>query len=117
MEIRLKRIYDESSDDDGTRILVDRVWPRGVRKSEAAIDMWAKEIAPTTELRKWFDHDPEKWDSFKELYEKELVAKKGQITSMLGQVTDNRLTLIYSARDREHNQAVVLKEFIENKLM
>lgn len=116
MKIRLKRIYDDISDDDGFRILVDRLWPRGVRKSEAAIDLWVKEIAPTTELRKWFDHDPEKWDDFKELYEKELEAKKEQIIKMLGQVPDNRLTLIYSARDRNHNQAVVLKEFIQKNI-
>lgn len=116
MKIRLKRIYDDISDDDGFRILVDRLWPRGVRKSKAAIDLWVKEIAPTTELRKWFDHDPEKWDDFKELYEKELEAKKEQIIKMLGQVPDNRLTLIYSARDRNHNQTVVLKEFIQKNI-
>jgi uncharacterized protein YeaO (DUF488 family) len=112
--IRLKRAYDESSKQDGLRILVERLWPRGVRKEQAAIDLWLKELAPSTELRKWFGHDPEKWEGFRKRYRAEL-AKKGDLLSLLKwRTTEGPVTFVYAAHDEERNSAVVLKEFLED---
>lgn len=112
VEIRIKRIYDEYSQDDGKRILVDRIWPRGMTKSDARIDLWLKEIAPSNELRKWFDHDRDKWDDFKVAYFRELEGHNHSLEQLLDPGSGDRITLLYSARDREYNQAVVLKEYI-----
>lgn len=111
--VRIKRIYEPASESDGYRILVDRLWPRGVSKESAVIDLWLKEIAPSTGLRKWFDHVPQRWRSFKTKYKQELegnevlVEKIRDINRQKGSIT-----LLYSARDEKRNQAIVLQEFL-----
>lgn len=116
--IKIKRIYEEYSSDDGVRILVDRLWPRGISKEKAKIDIWYKDIAPTNDLRKWFNHDIEKYEEFKEKYFEEL---KGNplLPDFLDLVSEKSkssdVTLLFSAKDEEHNNAVVLKEFLENR--
>lgn len=110
--IKLKRIYDKPSDDDGYRVLVDRLWPRGVSKADAKLDEWDKEIAPSTELRKWFDHKEERFKEFSKRYRDELK-DKGKELDQLREIAKNKtLTLLYAARDPEMNQAVVLKEVL-----
>jgi uncharacterized protein YeaO (DUF488 family) len=113
--IKIKRAYDEVSDDDGYRILVGRLWPRGVTKERAAVDLWLKDVSPSTELRKWFGHDPKKWDEFQGRYWKELEHKPGDIEIIMRKAKEGTVTLIYSARDREHNAAVALKEYLERR--
>ncbi len=115
MLIGIKRIYDKAEVTDGTRVLVDRLWPRGVKKSTAHIDKWVKEVAPSDELRTWFGHDPEKWDEFRKKYLKELESNDA-VVSLVSFVSRNDVTLIYAARDTEHNNAVVLSEFLAEKL-
>ena len=110
MEIRIKRAYEPASSHDGTRILVDRLWPRGVKKSDAAIAQWMKEIAPSSELRKWFGHDPARWEEFRSRYKAELGAKRGLLVELRDLAKKGPLTLVYSAHDEAHNQAVVLRE-------
>lgn len=111
--VHVKRIYDEASPEDGVRVLVDRVWPRGVSKSRASIDRWMKEVAPSRELRRWFNHDSARWPEFKRRYWSELeqgdVELLAELTHLAGTHT---VTLLYSARDREHNQAQALCEFL-----
>lgn len=114
--IKIKRVYDPVLKDDGRRILVDRLWPRGVKKEKARIDEWLKDIAPTDELRKWFSHDPEKWQEFRRRYKKELKDKKELIQKLRAEAKSGKITLLFSARDIEYNNAVVLKEVIEGKL-
>ncbi len=115
MQIQIKRAYENPAPEDGYRVLVDRLWPRGMSKQKLAIDEWNKEIAPSTELRKWFNHDPEKWGQFRERYQAEL--KESQLgEKLLKAVTQKRLTLVYGARDTEHNQALVLQEYLEGCL-
>ncbi|HEX6996779.1 MAG TPA: DUF488 domain-containing protein [Gammaproteobacteria bacterium] len=112
--VRLKRIYEPPEPSDGYRVLVDRVWPRGVSKDKAAIDQWAKELAPSTELRKWFGHDPARWRGFRERYRRELEAFAADaLAELRARARRQRVTLVYSARDERHNQAVVLKELLE----
>lgn len=108
--IKIKRIYEKPSNEDGYRILVDRLWPRGLTKVKADIDIWLKEIAPTTGLRKWFAHDPKKWKSFKEKYKRELK-NNTDVISKIKQLEKEKgiITLLYSAKDEEYNDAVVLK--------
>lgn len=107
--IQIKRIYDQRSEDDGYRILVDRLWPRGVSKETAYIDLWMKEISPSTELRKWFHHDPDKWGEFQQRYKEELSDKKDLITQILKIEKENKkVTLLFSAKDKDKNQAAVL---------
>lgn len=113
MSLKIKRVYEGSSKEDGFRILVDRIWPRGMTKEKAAIDLWLKEIAPSTELRKWFDHDPEKFNDFKKRYQKELKENKEAVEQVKQQLKKGKVTLVYSAKDEEHNQAVVLKYFFQ----
>ncbi|MGH6989959.1 MAG: DUF488 domain-containing protein [Stellaceae bacterium] len=108
--VRLKRAYAPPSAEDGTRVLVDRIWPRGLRKSDAAIDRWMKEVAPSTELRKWFGHDPKRWTEFRRRYKAELSQGPGPLEELRSMATKGPLTLIYSAHDEQHNQAVVLRE-------
>lgn len=112
MEIRLKRVYERAAKEDGTRILVDRLWPRGLTKQEANVDLWLKDLAPSTELRKWFHHDPEKWNEFKKRYLLELKSKKEQIEVLKRELKNGNVTLIYGAKDEEHNGALVLKELL-----
>lgn len=114
--INIKRIYDSPSTDDGTRVLVDRLWPRGISKEQAKIDHWLKEIAPGNELRKWFGHDPDKWQDFKNKYKTELDNKKEQVEKLRAIVNKNKnITLLYAAKDEDHNNAVVLKEYLKNQ--
>ena len=110
--IRLKRAYEPASSDDGARILVDRLWPRGVSKAAAAIDQWLKEIAPSTELRKWFGHDPARWTEFRRRYAGELREHAGPIRALRDQARRGPLTLVYSAHDQAHNDAVVLRDIL-----
>lgn len=114
--IRLKRIYDETSPDDGYRILVDRVWPRGMRKDKAAVDRWLRDVAPSSELRKWFGHDPERWPEFRRRYREELAAGPPALYELIELCRDGTVTLLFGARDRERNQAVVLYEVVEDAL-
>lgn len=114
MNIEIKRIYEEPNDSDGHRILVDKLWPRGVSKSDAKLDKWWKEIAPSTELRKWFDHDPEKWEDFGKSYFQELENKTDEIENFMQNIDQRkRVTLLYGAKDESHNHALVLKRFLE----
>lgn len=108
--INIKRIYEKKEDSDGYRVLIDRLWPRGVKKEEAHIDLWLKEIAPSTNLRKWFHHEPEKWPEFKKRYHQELNKNKSLIEDLLQK--PEPLTLLYSAKDEKHNNAVVLQEYL-----
>lgn len=114
--IRIKRIYDLSSADDGKRILVDRLWPRGIRKEDAKIDEWLKDIAPSDELRKWFSHDPSKWQEFKTKYRQELKGKTELIEIIRKEAKRGTVTLLFAAKDMEHNNACVLKEIIEKQI-
>ncbi len=111
-KISVKRIYEGYSPQDGIRILVDRLWPRGIKKEEAKIDLWLKEIAPSNELRNWFSHDQEKWNEFRKKYFGELKKKMSLCEELLSNGKSS-FTLLYGAKDKEHNQAVVLKEFLE----
>ena len=110
--IGTKRIYDAPAQTEGFRVLVDRVWPRGVTKEKAAIDLWMKEIGPSTQLRKWFGHDPKRWDEFRKRYRAELEDRTELLDKLRGHAAKRRLTLVFSARDEEHNQAVALKEIL-----
>jgi uncharacterized protein YeaO (DUF488 family) len=112
--VRLRRAYDPVSDDDGQRILVDRLWPRGVSKERARLDRWAKELSPSKELCEWFDHDPAKWGEFQRRYNAELDSLDAQLKVIARDAEKGVVTLIYGARDEEHNQAVVLKAAIEH---
>lgn len=112
--IKTKRIYEEYSSDDGFRILIDRLWPRGVSKANAHVDLWFKEIAPTDQLRKWFSHDPKKWEAFKKKYIKELKENKLSLDKIKYLKKEHKnITLIFSAKDEQHNNAVVLSEFLD----
>ncbi len=114
--IEIKRVYEEPSEDDGYRVLVDKLWPRGVGKTDAKLDKWWKEVAPSTELRKWFDHDPEKWDNFSERYYQELKKNTYKIDAFLQNIDQRkRVTLLYGAKDEKHNHALVLKRFLEKR--
>lgn len=112
--IKIKRIYDPFSEGDGYRILVDRLWPRGVKKTDAKLDEWQKELGPSNELRKWFGHDPALYDEFKKKYEAELNAKIDELKKIKELSKTQTVTLVYSARDTEHNQATVLLEVLSN---
>jgi len=111
--IRLKRAYDEPSRQDGLRILVERLWPRGVSKEDAAVDLWLKDLAPSTELRKWFGHDPDKWNEFRKRYQSELKERGDLLTLLKHRTTEGNVTFVYASRDEEHNSAVALKEYLE----
>ncbi len=111
-DIRLKRAYEPPEAGDGTRILVDRLWPRGVRKEEAAIDHWFRDIAPSAELRQWFGHDVARWAEFQKRYAAELKHHAEQIDALLRLARKGPITLIFGARDEEHNDAVVLKQLL-----
>lgn len=110
--VKLKRAYVPAEADDGTRVLVDRLWPRGVRKADAAIDLWLKEIAPSTELRKWFGHDPARWDEFRARYSSDLRAHPELLDQLRTLARKGTLTLVYAAHDEQHNDAVVLRAVI-----
>lgn len=111
--IKLKRAYEDAQPQDGRRVLVDRIWPRGVSKEKADLDDWMKEIAPSDELRKWFGHDPERWDGFRERYFEELDGKPDLLATLRDRADGHALTLVYGAKDQEHNNAVALKEYLQ----
>ena len=115
MPLKLKRIYETAETKDGTRVLVDRIWPRGVSKESAKLDLWLKEIAPSRELRKWFGHEPKKWSAFRTRYFHELDANPDSVKTIRKLAKGKTLTLLYAAHDTEHNNAVALKEYLESK--
>lgn len=112
VSVRLKRAYDEAVAADGYRVLVDRLWPRGVKKEDAHLDEWAKELAPSPELRKWFGHDPKRFDAFRARYLDELDAHEEKVSELRRRARNETVTLVYSAKDTEHNDAVVLAELL-----
>lgn len=114
--IKLKRAYEPATPMDGTRILVDRLWPRGVTKEAAAIDEWIKEIAPSTALRKWFGHDPARWQEFRRLYALEVRKRPQELRNLRARARQGPITLVYSAHDEAHNDAVVLRDILLGRL-
>lgn len=112
-KIACKRVYDPTADSDGYRVLVDRTWPRGVKKEDLAPDAWRKDLAPSSELRKWFGHDPRLWAGFYQRYHAELRENEEAVQSLLRECDGRPLTLLYSASDTEHNNAVALKMYLE----
>ena len=111
--IHLKRVYEQPSKKDGSRVLVERLWPRGLSKERAAVDLWLKHVAPSPELRKWFGHDPAKWEQFQKRYWKELEEKEEAVQLLKRKGRQGTVTLVYAARDEEHNGALALKHFLE----
>lgn len=114
--LELKRAYDPVSKDDGMRILVERLWPRGLSKSKLHLDAWLKDVGPTTSLRRWFSHDPDKWLQFRARYFRELDSRPESWRPILSAARGRTVTLVYSSHDREHNNAVALKEFLQAKV-
>ena len=112
LRIGLKRVYDPADPEDGSRVLVDRVWPRGIRREALAAELWLREAAPSSELRRWFNHDPERWAEFARRYRAELDDRPETVRQLLALAANRGLTLLYSARDREHNQAVALRDYL-----
>ncbi|MGP4071646.1 DUF488 domain-containing protein [Piscibacillus sp. B03] len=115
MSIHLKRIYDDANHNDGKRVLIDRVWPRGVSKEQAQLDKWLKEVAPSSDLRKWFNHDPDKFDEFKKKYKKELKEddeQKEALNQLKDLSSEGKVTLLYATKDEKYNHAQVLKELL-----
>ena len=110
MKLKIKRVYEKPSKEDCVRILVDRLWPRGLTKEKAAVDLWLKDIAPSTELRKWFSHDPKNWTEFRKKYLQELIDNQEQVSILKERLKNDVVTLVYSAKDEEDNEALVLKE-------
>jgi uncharacterized protein YeaO (DUF488 family) len=115
MNIRIKRAYEEPDKEDGKRILVDRLWPRGLTKEKAKIDLWLKDIAPSTELRKWFAHDPARWAAFRSRYREKLKSDKEPLSLLRQEAARGTVTLIYGAKDQLHNEAVILQELLAAK--
>jgi len=113
MTIKTKRVYDPPSRSDGRRVLVDRIWPRGVKKEDARLDAWMKEIAPSTALRTWFGHDPAKWEAFKARYFRELEGQADLVRELYDLAEEKTITLLFAAKDDQHNNAVALKEYLE----
>ena len=116
MSIELKRAYDRAAESDGYRVLVDRIWPRGVAKGDLQVDAWLKDLAPSAGLRKWFRHDPAKWDEFKQRYGRELEQRADALEQLLERARTRPVTLVFGAKDTEHNNAVALKEHLERRL-
>lgn len=115
-DIRTKRIYESPDEDDGARVLVDRLWPRGMRKEKAALTLWLKAVAPSAELRKWFGHDPERYREFLRRYRAELDQNEALVTQLEAFTKQGPLTLLYAARDEAHNEAVVLADYLRERL-
>ena len=116
MPILLKRAYEKAAPEDGERILVERLWPRGLKKEDAKIDEWLKDLAPSTELRKWYGHDPSKWAQFKEKYWKELKDKEAALSKLAKESKQNTVTFVFGSKEEKLNNAAALKEYIETKL-
>jgi uncharacterized protein YeaO (DUF488 family) len=112
MDIRIKRVYEAPSPDDGTRVLVDRLWPRGLAKDKAGVDLWLKEAAPSTELRKWFNHEPEKWAEFRQRYRQELALQPAALERLGELIGNGPVTLLFGAKEERFNDAVALREFM-----
>ena len=112
MSVKSKRVYDAAEAGDGYRVLIDRMWPRGVSRQRAQLDEWARELAPSSELRMWFHHDPERFDGFRSRYREELGERRPLLEELRRRARDGPVTLLYAARDREHNDAVVLEELL-----
>jgi uncharacterized protein YeaO (DUF488 family) len=118
MTVTIKRVYEPADENDGFRVLVDRLWPRGITKEKAGINLWAKEIAPSDDLRRWFSHDPSRWEEFRQRYIAELSPKEKEriLADLAARADEGTLTLVYAARDTNHNNAVVLRELmVKNK--
>ena len=113
-KVRLKRAYEDPAEEDGTRILVDRLWPRGIAKKVAAIDLWAKDLAPSTELRKWFGHESARWPEFRRRYAAELDQHRQQLEDLRELAAQGPITLVYAARDQSHNHAIVLRDVLQH---
>jgi uncharacterized protein YeaO (DUF488 family) len=114
-EVRVKRVYDPQANDDGVRVLVDRLWPRGMKRDEAGIDLWLKDVAPSPSLRRWFGHDPARWPSFQDRYRAELAGNPALEELLAMMKLDKRVTLLFGARDLKHNNAVALQDFLRVK--
>jgi uncharacterized protein YeaO (DUF488 family) len=112
VDVRLKRAYEPAAADDGYRVLIDRIWPRGVSREEAHLDEWARELAPSSELRTWFGHEPARFQEFRRRYIQELEAQAGKLRELRRRARQDTVTLVYAARDTEHNDAVVLAEIL-----
>jgi uncharacterized protein YeaO (DUF488 family) len=112
---KLKRAYEEPSAEDGLRVLVERLWPRGLTRERAAVDLWLKEVAPSAELRKWYGHDPAKWKEFQSRYRAELRENMAAVEQLKQKGEEGKVTLVYAARDEEHNSAVVLKRVLDRR--
>lgn len=115
LRLAVKRAYEQPASADGQRVLVDRVWPRGVKKEALELDDWLKDVAPSTKLRKWFGHDPEKWDEFRDRYFRELDAQPDAVAALLERGAKSKVTLVYGAKDTAHNQAVALRDYLVKK--
>jgi uncharacterized protein YeaO (DUF488 family) len=115
LKVEIKRVYEEPRPADGTRILVDRLWPRGLSKERARVDLWLKDIAPSTELRKWFSHDPNKWTEFQARYRQELKSEADLLDVLKKKAAKGPITLLYGAKDEVHNEAVVLQSLLQPK--
>jgi uncharacterized protein YeaO (DUF488 family) len=116
MPIFLKRVYQKAAPQDGKRILVERLWPRGLKKADARIDEWVKDLAPSTELRKWYSHDPDKWTQFKQKYWKELENKNEPLLKLAKEASKGNITFVFGSKEEKLNNAAALKEYIETKL-
>lgn len=116
MSLTVKRVYDPPSPQDGYRVLVDRLWPRGLKKDTAALDLWAKEVGPSRELRQWFGHEPNRWEGFRHRYAGELDVAPETWQALAEKARRHHVTLLFGARDEEHNNAVALKAYLENHL-
>ncbi len=114
LKLKVKRVYEDVANNDGYRLLIDKIWPRGVSKEDAQLDEWNKDLAPSDDLRKWFDHDPDKFDKFTRRYKKELKDKKEDLERIKEMAKNKQICLLYGAKDKESNQAVVLKDVLES---
>jgi uncharacterized protein YeaO (DUF488 family) len=112
MSVKIKRVYDAAERGDGYRVLIDRMWPRGISRERAQLDEWARELAPSSELRKWFNHEPERFDEFRSRYREELREQRPRVRELRRRARDGPVTLLHAARDREHNNAIVLEELL-----
>lgn len=115
LDVRVKRVYEPPAEDDGYRVLIDRLWPRGAKKEQARLDEWAKELAPSDKLRRWFDHDPKRFAEFRHRYRAELADHGGRLAELRRRARSEPVTLLYAARDEEHNNAVVLAELLRER--
>ena len=116
MNITLKRAYDDPSPSDGCRILVERLWPRGLSKADASIDYWSRDTAPSTELRRWFNHDPDRWEEFKQRYFAELRDQPDSLVPLTERIQQGKVTFVFASRETRYNNAVALKEYLETQI-